>query len=537
MLYYRFLEKLRINDVSLNFDYSKSVSIMDNKRFLKKKGDKFFGWIMSCFVLLCSFEIVFAQNKQPNIIFICTDDQAEWTVGASGNTEAVTPTLDRLAEEGAYLSNTFVTTPVCSPARATIFTSRYASEVNIPDFIVQPGHMLYSEQKGKVGLDPGALTFVELLRKAGYATGLVGKWHVGGWTEDPSRRFHPTHYGFEYFMGMTGGGTSATDAPLEEDGIVSKQVGFTDDILTEKAIRYVRDHKDQPFFLCLMYRNPHTPWNPAPTEDRAVYAGKDLTIPHLDYPDIDTLRLKGMMEDYMVNVASVDRNVGDVMEELERQGISENTIVIFTSDNGFSMGHNGIWHKGNGLWATRTLPPSTENIDGKYRPNLYDNSIKVPGIVWWPGVIRPGQRISHTVSNLDWFPTILQMAGVRSSVPKGVRGRSIVPLLRGDAVKDWDNDIYTEYSMINYCRALMRSYRTPEWKLVRDFLNPERDELYDLKNDPEERNNLVRSNDRQVKAIIKGLDKKLRNKMQEIDDPLLKAVKKNDFTEYLNSIH
>src|SRR5690606_18778262 len=180
----------------------------------------------------------YAQRTQPNIIFICTDDQAVWTVGTSGNSEAVTPNLDRLAAEGAYLSNTFVTTPVCSPSRSSIFTGKYASETNIPDFIVAPGHKLISPEKLAVGLDNKVVTFVEFLRKAGYATGLVGKWHLGDWTKDPSRKFHPTNYGFEYYMGIPSGGAQAADANMEEDGIISKQKGFTDNILTKKAVKY-----------------------------------------------------------------------------------------------------------------------------------------------------------------------------------------------------------------------------------------------------------------------------------------------------------
>ncbi len=509
---------------------------MTNNGFLKDFTKVFVS--LQCTALFFNHANAWSQDKKPNIIFICTDDQAAWTVGASGNNEAITPNLDKLAEDGAYLSNMFVTTPVSSPARAGIFTSKYASEVNIPDFIVVPSHKLHTPEKGRVGLAPDEVTFVELLRNAGYRTGLVGKWHLGDWTRDASRTFHPTNYGFEHFVGITGGGTATADAAIEEDGVITKQKGFTDNILTRRALKYIRDNKNDPFLLCVMYRSPHTPWRPAPRADRAVYAGKDLTISHMDYPDLDTVRVKRMMEDYMVNVATVDRNVGDILKELERLGLFDSTIVIFTSDNGFNMGHNGIWHKGNGLWATKTMPPSTENIDGKYRPNLYDNSLKVPGIIRWPGVVSPGLHVSNTVSNLDWYPTILQMAGVGTeNAPQGIRGKSIVPLLKEEESNKWDNDIYTEYSMINYCTALMRSYRTPEWKLVRDFLNPERDELYDLRNDPGERNNLISSKNKEIITAIEQLDRKLLRKMEEINDPLLKSVRKKDFTDYLNSIH
>lgn len=490
-------------------------------------------------ILVCLLSVAntysLAQTTKPNIIFIYTDDQAFWTVGASGNKEAITPNLDALAKQGAYFENAFVTTPVCSPARSSVFTSKYASETNIPDFIVAPGHKLATLKKREVGLDPKELTFVELLRNSGYTTGLVGKWHLGDWRFDPLKKYHPTNYGFQYFMGLTGGGSGAADADLEENGIISEHKGFTDDILTKKAIQYVKTHKEEPFLLYLSYRAPHTPWRPVPKVDRAVYANRTLTIPDVNYPDLDTVRARKMLTDYMTNVATIDRNVGNLLKELDKLNLSDNTIIIFTSDHGFNMGHNGIWHKGNGLWLTKTMPPASENIASNSRPNLYDNSLRVPAIIKWPKVVKPGLRISNTVTNLDWFPTILQMSGIETGNFKSIRGRSIVPLLQGKKDSRWDNDVYSEYSMINYSTALMRSYRTQEWKLIRDYLNPERDELYNLKNDPSERHNLIK--DDKTKKIAQTLDKKILQRMAEINDPLLDAVKKNDFKSYLKSLN
>lgn len=473
-----------------------------------------------------------AQQKRPNIIFICTDDQAYWTTGASGNRQAHTPHLDQLAKEGAYLSNMFVTTPVCSPSRSSIFTGRYSSENNISDFIVDPGHKLFKPVEGTIGLDTNRTTFASLLANAGYTTGLVGKWHLGNWTLDSSRKFHPTHYGFQYYMGLTGGGTKASDAPLEEEGVVSVHKGLTEDILTDRAISFIKTNKDHPFLLCLMFRAPHGPWLPVAPEDWSNYENMDPSIPNPDYPNLDTAKVKDMTREYLASVTAVDRNVGNLLEQLRQLNLSDNTIVVFTADNGMNMGHNGIWHKGNGIWVTTTFPPSTPNINRKYRPNMYDNSLRVPGIIKWPGAIKPGTRISNTVTTLDWFPTILQMAGVSMPSADTVRGKSITSLLRGEKTGSWNNDLYAEYSMIHYCRALMRCYRTPEWKLVRDFLNPDRDELYDLKRDPEESQNLIQSKDKKIKAIIEELDKKIIERMTQINDPLLQAVKNNTLQTY-----
>ncbi len=463
------------------------------------------------------------RSQPPNIVFIYTDDQAQWTLGASGNEQAHTPNLDRLADEGAYLANAFVTTPVCSPARAALMTSRYASEFNVLDFIAQPGHTLYDSEED-IGLPPATLTFAEILAKAGYRTGLVGKWHIGDWTNDDDKKYHPTNHGFDFFMGLTGGGTSPDAPKLEEDGEVRTFEGLTTDVLTNRGIEFIERNAEGPFLLNLNYRAPHGPWLPVADEDWEPFAELEPEIPNPEYPDLDVDRVKQRMKEYLASIAGIDRNVGRVLATLDRLGIRENTIVAFTSDHGYNMGHNGIEHKGNGIWITRNQPPDTENIPGKYRPNLYDNSLRVPAIVRWPGVVEPGTVISETVSNLDWYPTLTEMAG--AAMPHGVtvRGRSIVPLLKGEEVDGWDNDLYAEYSMIQYAQAYMRAYRTPEWKLVRDFLNPDRHELYHLAVDPEEQHNLIDDPSPEVQAAEKRLHEMILAKMDEVGDPLREAI-------------
>lgn len=468
-------------------------------------------------------QIATADDSRPNIIFVYTDDQASWALGASGNTQAYTPNMDRLVREGAYLVNSLVTTPVCSPARASLMTSRYASEYGILDFIPHPGHRLYDPGK-IVGLDGRSVTFAEVLRDAGYVTGLVGKWHLGDWTEASSKEFHPTNHGFDYFMGLTGGGTTPDNPILEKDGEVRIFKGLTTDILTDHAIDFVEANADAPFLLCLHYRAPHSRWLPVADADWEPYRELDPAIPNPDYPDLNVKRVKQRMREYLASVSGVDRNLGRLLATLETLRLEKRTIVIFTSDHGYNMGHNGIEHKGNGIWITNRLPPATENIASKYRPNLFDNSLKVPAIVKWPGVVAPGTVIEQTTSNLDWYPTIVAMA--RADLPKDhrIRGRDLGPLLKGEAVEDWNDDFYAQYSMINYCRAYMRCYRTPQWKLVRDFLNPDRHEFYDLENDPAESTNRIQDSSRQMRRVIDRLDQKILDQMRANNDPLLKEV-------------
>lgn len=465
-------------------------------------------------------------KRPPNIVFIYTDDQAAWTLGVSGNAQAKTPNMDRLAQEGARLTNAFVTTPVCSPARASLLTSRYGTELGILDFIPHPEHSIYTPALSDTGLDPKLVTFPEALADAGYKTGLVGKFHVGDWTKDPEKRFHPTNQGFSYFMGLTGGGASPENPSLERDGVVSTVKGLTTDILADDAIKFVHENKDQPFLLCLHHRAPHAKWLPVSDSDWAPYAEMDPKIPNPDYPDLDTDKVKRMTREYLASVRGVDRNLGRLLDTLDALNLRENTIVIFSSDNGYNMGHNGIWHKGNGIWATKHLPPATEHIDNKYRPNLYDNSLRVPVIVRWPGVIKAGTLVSETVSSLDWYPTLLSMAGVALPTDVLIRGRDFLPLLKGEAVDGWDNDLYAEYSMEHYCQTHMRAYRTPKWKLVRDFLTPERDELYDLERDPAESVNRIHDASPEVRRIIQELHAKILEHMRKTNDPALELAEK-----------
>lgn len=471
---------------------------------------------------------------RPNVVFIYSDDQAAWTVGAYGNPQAHTPNLDRMAAQGARLTNALVATPVCSPARASLFTSRYGSELGICDFITMPGHKAYTPETGAIGLDASFNTFPELLARAGYTNGLVGKWHLGDWTQDASKRFHPTKHGFHYFMGLTGGGTSASGAPLEKNGAVQKYEELTDDVLTREGIAFIERNRDRPFFLFLALRSPHTPWLPVAPEDLAPFESIDPVIPNPDFPDLRVDKVKHMMREYLASVSGVDRNVGEVLAALDRLQLADNTVVIFSSDHGYNMGHNGIWHKGNGIWVTQTPHPDETNISGKYRPNLYDNSLRVPAIVRWPGKIGPGKVVTETISSLDWYPTILAMAGAAMPPDGTMRGRNAEALLRGEKRGSWDNDFYAEYSMRVYCRTDMRAYRTAQWKLVRDFMNPYRDELYNLQTDPAESRNLIKeTDDPLVAAAIAELDGKIIERMKRHHDPALALVRRTDPTEAL----
>jgi uncharacterized sulfatase len=400
------------------------------------------------------------------------------------------------------LSNCFVTTPVCSPSRASLLTSRYGSELGITDWI-------NPRVEQTIGLDTSVDTWSRRLQAGGYATCLVGKWHLG---TDP--RYHPHKHGFDHFKGFLAGGVPVSNPALMIEDVTREFTGYTDEILTDMAIDYLhQDHSSQPFLLCLHYRSPHAPWKPVREEDTLPYQGMEPLIPNPTFPGLDVEKVKEKTCEYLSNVTGLDRNVGRVLRELEQSGLGENTVVIFTSDNGYNLGHNGIWHKGNGHKITLTARNLPDNHPDRQRPNMYDHSLRVPTAIRWTGKFPAGTTITHTITSLDWYPTLLALANVPQPTTSLIRGHSFLPLLEGNQVP-WEKDFYAEYSQHHYTTAELRMYRTPEWKLVLDTRNQGRDELYHLTVDPGEATNLV--NDPAYRTIQEEMKQKIERKRVEV---------------------
>lgn len=446
-----------------------------------------------------------AEPARPNLIAIVTDDQAAWSIGAYGNRESRTPNIDRLAREGARFLNAFTVTPVCSPSRVSYLTGLYGTEVGITDWIAP------AEANAGLGLPPETTTWPEVLQRHGYRTALLGKWHLG-----MQPRYHPTRHGFDHFFGFLGGGTTPMNPVLDRNGERVATEGAEPDVLVDEALRWLEQHRDRPFALLVHFRAPHTPYGPVPEVDLAPFRDLDPTIP--DVPGIDRAQVKRWTREYYASIHSVDRNLGRLLARLDEWGLARNTIVTFTSDHGYNIGHHGIHTKGNGWWIAG-------GVQGPKRPNMWDTSIRVPLLVRWPGVVAPGTQIAQVVSNLDTFPSVLAMLGVPQ--PEGVRehGRDFTPLLRGRAIP-WDDTLFGQYDLHNGGLAYMRMIRTPEWKLVRHYRASQLDELYDLRTDPGETRNLYTSAAHQ--QTRDELQQRLTAWMRSIGDPLLRDVGPNE---------
>ena len=440
-----------------------------------------------------------SAGGRPNLLFIVTDDQAHWSLGSYGNADARTPHLDRLAREGVRFSRVFTPSPVCSPSRATMLSGRYGTEVGITDWI-NP-----QENEAGVGLPPRLTTWAEALQRAGYRTGLVGKWHLGSRPE-----FHPTRHGYGSFYGFLGGGTQPMNPRIDVDGESLTVPGAEPDVMTDAALAFLRARDDRPFALSLHFRAPHTPYGPVPEHDLAPFRDAQVSIPV--FPGLDAAQVRQWTREYYASIHSVDRNIARLLEALETSGLIDRTVVIFTSDHGYNIGHHGLHTKGNGTWIAG-------GVNGPTMPNMYEESLRPPLIVRGPG-IGGGRVVDSLVSFEDVYPTVLSLAGVPLPADAPRHGRDITPLLRDTAPVDWRDAVFGQYDIHHYAIAHLRMIRTDRWKLVRSYGTTTKDQLFDLEGDPGERKNLWNVPDQRERR--RELERRLRTWMATYDDPLLR---------------
>jgi arylsulfatase A-like enzyme len=439
-----------------------------------------------------------AVGTRPNIVFIFADDHAAHAISAYGSKINRTPNIDRLAHEGMRFDNCFVTNSICTPSRATILTGKYS-------------HLNGAFNVGD-RFDGSQQTFPKLLQQAGYQTAIVGKWHLA--TE-------PT--GFDYWNILIGQGPYY-NPPMIENGVRTKHTGYTTDIITETSLQWLKEKRDpnKPFILMCQHKAPHRNWIPAP---KHMDDYDDVTIPeppdlfdryenrasaaklaqmriadHLNNEDLlldppaemnveqreawrnaygkenDTFRNANLtgdaktrwqyqryIKDYLRCVASVDDSVGELLKYLEESGLAENTIVIYSSDQGFFLGDHG--------WFDKRF--------------MYEPSLRMPLLARWPGHIKAGSHDAHMVTNVDYAQTFLDLAAAPQ--PDDMQGKSIVPLMLGQRAKDFRDAMYYHYYDFPAVHSVRPHYgvRTDRYKLIHYYTLNEW-ELFDLKKDPRE---------------------------------------------------
>jgi len=454
-------------------------------------------------VLLASAPAAVAAAR-PNIIFIMSDDHAAQAISAYGSRVNTTPNIDRLGREGLRLDNAFVTNSICTPSRAAILTGQYAHLNGVPVFN---------------RFDSARDTVAKRLQQGGYYTGMVGKWHLGS---DPA--------GFDRWEIFPGQGAYFDPILYTATGEKTYSGRYATDVITDIAIDFLKTRPAaRPFFLMLHHKAPHRPWEPDATH-RAQFANRwipepetlwdsyatrtdalrenqqrvadDLTRRDLkleppadlagaertqwlgEKPVTVTIARDGQavtltgealtrwkyqryMQDYLAVIQAVDDNIGRLLAYLDSSGLAKSTIVIYTSDQGFFLGEHGLFDK----------------------RFMYEESLRMPFLVRWPGVIKPGTHSDAMALNVDFAPTFLEAAGL--PVPPEMQGRSLVPVLRGQVPRDWRTSMYYRYYHDPGDHNTRAHYgvRTRTHKLVY-YWKKDQWELFDLVHDPSEMNNL-----------------------------------------------
>jgi arylsulfatase A-like enzyme len=460
------------------------------------------------------------RDNRPNILFIMSDDHASHAMSCYGSRINETPNLDRIAEGGMRFDNCFCTNSICTPSRATILTGTY-SHVNGVTTLASK-------------LDGRQLTFPKLLRKHGYQTAVIGKWHLGhGGIHDPT--------GFDYWNVLPGQGLYHNPEMIEM-GRKKVYRGYATDIITDLSLKWLeaRD-KDRPFCLLCHHKAPHRPWVP---DERHAHLYENIEIPEPETFDDDysdraraaaeaKMRIESdlnprdlkepvppdltpdeekrwkyqrFIKDYLRCIASIDDNVGRLLDYLDEEGLTENTIVIYTSDQGFFLGDHG--------WFDKRF--------------MYEESLRMPFIIRYPREIKPGTVNENMILNVDFAPTFLDFAGIE--VPEEMQGVSFRPLLNGELPQGWQTSMYYRYWMHLAHHYVYAHYgiRTMRYKLIYYYADalgqpgavdepkePEW-ELFDLEKDPYEMKNVY--DDPEYADVVRELKAELRRLQEKVGD-------------------
>lgn len=444
-------------------------------------------------------------SKRPNILFIMSDDHASQAIGCYGSRINRTPNIDRLAKTGMRFDNCFCTNSICAPSRAVILTGKYSHINGLRD--------------NSARFNGTQQTFPKLLKASGYQTAMIGKWHL---------KSSPT--GFDYWKILPGQG-NYYNPDLIEMGQKKQHTGYVTDILTDTAIDFLENKRDpgKPFLMMLHNKAPHRNWQPAlrhlkdytsrtfPEPETlwddyatrsAAASEQEMTIKKhmiLDYDlkmgappkrmnaeqksaweavygpirekfqknspkgkDLVRWKYQRYMQDYLGCIAAVDENMGRILDYLDKSGLSENTVVFYTSDQGFYLGEHG--------WFDKRF--------------MYEESLRMPLLARYPGHIPAGSTNDDMVSNLDFAPTFLSLAG--QAVPADMQGLPMEKLLMGESDPSWRHSIYYHYYEFPAVHMVKRHYgvRTKRYKLIHFYYDIDAWELYDMKNDPNELHNI-----------------------------------------------
>lgn len=446
-------------------------------------------------MLLYPGGVVEAEQKHTNFVFFLVDDLGWTDLSSFGSSFYETPNVDKLVASGMKFTNAYAACPVCSPTRASIMTGKYPTRTGVTDYIGAPGpnhwrrntRHLPAEYNPK--LDHKEVTIAEALKEAGYATFFAGKWHLGPESHWPEKQGFDVNQGGIDRGGPYGGKKyfSPYGNPRLKDGPDGEHLP---DRLASETNKFISDNKDKPFFAYLSFYSVHTPL--MSREDlKQKYLAKRKQAPPEAWGKEGSRRVR-LVQNHAVYggmVEAMDLAVGKVLNHLEETGLAENTVVMFMSDNG-------------GLSTSEGHPTSNLPLRGG-KGWMYEGGIREPMIVRWPGVTKAGSECQQYVTSTDFYPTILQMAGVGLRPKQHMDGKSFVPLLKGETMAR--GPIFWHYPHYgNQGGEPSGAVRDGDWKLIEWYETGEL-ALYNLKNDIAEQVNLAKQEPERVKALHEKL--------------------------------
>lgn len=395
-------------------------------------------YLFSIFLLIANF--AFAQKQKPNVILILTDDQGWGDFSLTKNPHLKTPAIDKLAEEGAFFTNFYVS-PLCAPTRASLLTGRYHLRTGV-----------ISVSNGLEVMNKDEFTLAELFNENGYVTGMFGKWHNGShYPNDPNGQ------GFQEFFGFSGGHWSNYfNTTYQHNQSFEKAEGYITDVLTDKAISFIEKNKNKPFFCYIPYNAPHTP----------------IQVPDKYFDKYKKMNLSDELAGIYGMCENIDDNIARIASTLQKLRIEKNTIIIFLTDNGPNgQRYNGILRGVKGA--------------------VYEGGIKVPLIIKWPGHIKPGEQIAALAQHIDIFPTLIELCSLKSESNNALDGVSLAPSISGKK-QAANRPIFSHVAFATNRREISPftgSVRNNQYALV---IKRNNDELFDLKNDPSQKDNIIK---------------------------------------------
>ena len=399
-------------------------------------------------------QLAAAQGAPPNVVLIMTDDAGYGDLRSYGGTDIRSPHVDRLAREGVRFTDFYANAPSCTPTRAGLITGRYQQRVQLEYPLGMQRPADYDR-----GLPVTGRSLPQLLKNAGYATALVGKWHLG-WKPE----YSPIRHGFDYFFGFKSGfidfythtsPDSPTHDDLFENDSAVKVDGYMTDLITDRTVRYIERNARRPFFIDVAYNAPHWPYQVPGHPTAARDSARHLT----PFDSATSTRA-----DYVAMMERVDQGVGRILDALDRAGVGQNTIVIFTNDNG-------------GEWLSRNAPLF------HHKMSVWEGGIRVPAIIRWPGRIRGGSVTGQVGITMDLTASILAVANAPLPADLRLDGVNLFPILEGRSAPT-ARTLYWRGHPARPHRAVRRG----DWKLV---MEPGRPMLFNLRRDIGERDNLI----------------------------------------------